>query len=170
MKNIKIFQVGIVVWWRFFWRYAIIFVFINSLLGCAVNYFGNMFPKQLYLVLMLAGFFANAIATFASLNYCINRKFKNSSLILSGGMPLWDKLWMWFLYFWRFMIIAFVLGFVLGALLPFCFQIMDIDPIKALQFSKFSGTAAIAPSSYLAFMSLIYRKGKLKILNTSTYE
>ena len=66
--------------------------------------------------MLLSGILANIVATLLAMFYCLNRKFKKSPLILQGkseNINNWNKLWIWFLYFWRFAIIAFAIGFAL---------------------------------------------------------
>ena len=161
------------VWWRFFWRYAVIFSAVNLFAGLTVNLWEHLLPKGLYTVMLLSGVFANIIATLLVMFYCLNRKFKKSPLILQGkskNINNWNKLWIWFLYFWRFAIIAFVIGFLLGALLPICFQYAGIDPVKALKYSKYLGNIAVLPASYLAFITLVCRKEKRQALKIAVSE
>lgn len=161
------------VWWRFFWRYVIMFVAVNLFAGVIVNFLGNFLPKGLYMITMLSGIFANIVATLFAMYYCLNRKFKKSPLILQGkntNLCQWNKLWIWFLYFWRFIIIAFALGFILGALLPICFQYAGIDPVKALKYSKYLGNIVILPASYLTLISLVCRKEKRQTLRIAVLE
>ena len=162
-----------IVWWRFFWRYAIIFVAVNLLVGISMNYFGHLLPKRLYMIMLLSGILANIMATLLVMFYCLDHKSKKSPLILQGkseNINNWNKLWIWFLYFWRFAIIAFAIGFILGALLPVCFQYAGIDPVKALKYSKYLGNIAVLPASYLAFISLICRKEKRQTLKIAVPE
>ena len=49
------------VWWRFFWRYVIMFVAVNLFAGVIVNFLGNFLPKGLYMITMLSGIFANIV-------------------------------------------------------------------------------------------------------------
>lgn len=162
-----------IVWWRFFWRYAIIFVAVNLFGGFTMNYFSHFLPKGLYMIMFLSGILANIVATLLAMFYCLNRKFKNSSLILQGktaNISCWNKLLVWFLYFWRFIIIAFAVAFALGALLPMCFQYAGIDPVKALKYSKYLGNLVVLPASYLAFISLVCRKEKRQTLKIAIFE
>ena len=162
-----------IVWWRFFWRYAIIFAAVNLFSGIMMNYFGHLLPKGLYMIMLLSGILANIVATLLVMFYCLDHKFKKSSLIMQGktaNINNWNKLWIWFLYFWRFAIIAFAIGFILGALLPVCFQYAGIDPVKALKYSKYLGNIAVLPASYLAFISLICRKEKRQTLKIAVSE
>ena len=161
------------VWWRFFWRYAVIFAAVNLFAGLTVNLWGHLLPKGLYTVMLLSGVLANIVATLLAMSYCLNRKFKKSPLILQGkseNINNWNMLWIWFLYFWRFAIIAFVIAFILGALLPMCFQYAGTDPVKALKYSKYLGNIAVLPASYLAFISLVCRKEKRQILKITVAE
>lgn len=161
------------VWWRFFWRYAILFAALNLFAGITVNFLGHLLPNGLYMVMMLSGIFANIIATLLVMFYILNRKFKKSTLILQGKSERtnsWNKLWIWFLYFWRFTIIAFTIGFLLGILLPICFQRAGIDPVKTLKYSKYLGNIAVLPASYLAFISLACRKENRQTLRIAVSE
>ena len=161
------------VWWRFFWRYAVIFAAVNLFAGLIVSLWGHLLPKGLYTVMLLSGVLANIIATLLVMFYCLNRKFKKSQLILQGkseNINNWNKLWIWFLYFGRFAIIAFAIGFLLGALLPICFKYAGIDPVKALKYSKYLGNIAVLPASYLAFISLVCRKEKRQTLKIAVSE
>ena len=162
-----------IVWWRFFWRYAVIFAAVNLFAGLTVNLWGHLLPKGLYTVMILSGVLANIVATLLAMFYCLNRKFKKSSLIMQGktaNNSNWNKLWIWFLYFWRFAIIAFAIAFILGALLPMCFQYAGVDLVKALKYSKYLGNIAVLPASYLAFISLICRKEKRQTLKIAVSE
>ena len=162
-----------VVWWRFFWRYAVIFITINVLTGLAINFWGHYLPRGLYAVTMFSGFFANLLATMVSMYYCLNRNFRKSPLILQGKSEKpgpWQKFWIWFLYFWRFAIIAFLIAFALGALLPVCFRYFGLEPVKALKYSKYLGNIAVLPASYLAFISLVCRKEKRQTLRIAVSE
>ena len=48
------------VWWRFFWRYAVIFVAVNLFAGLTVNLWGHILPKGLYTVMLLSGVLGEA--------------------------------------------------------------------------------------------------------------
>ena len=69
------------VWWRFFWRYAVIFVAVNLFAGLTVNLWGHILPKGLYTVMLLSGVLANVVATLLVMFYCLNRKFKKSDFV-----------------------------------------------------------------------------------------
>ena len=162
-----------VVWWRFFWRYAVIFITINILIGIAINFGGRYLPRGLYMITIFSGISANILATMISMYYCLNRKFKKSPLVLQGKsekMGPGRKFWTWFLYFWRFAIIAFLIAFALGALLPICFRYWGLEPIKALKYSKYLGNIAVLPASYLAFISLVCRREKRQTLRIAVSE
>lgn len=149
------------VWWRFFWRYAVIFIAINVIWGIFANFWGQFLPKGMFVIMMLSGILANILATLISMMYCLNRKFPKSPLILQSSAKndkYSSKILIWGLYFWRFALLAFVIGFALGALLPVVFQYTGFDPVKALKYSKYLGNIAVIPASFLAFVSMICRK------------
>ena len=167
MKNRSDLRAVTIVWWRFFWRYAIFFCGINLLIGICANFLGYLLSQKLYLLMMLSGIVANIISTMMAMFFCLNRKFQKSPLVLHGrdeNLLRRQKLWIWGCYFWRFAIMAFIIGFIMGALLPICFQYLGGESIKALKYSKYLGNIAILPASYLSFLSLIYRKEKRQIL------
>lgn len=167
MKSRRDLKAVTIVWWRFFWRYAIFFCAINLLIGLLINFLGYLISRKLYLLMMLSGVIANIISTMSAMFFCLNHKFQKSSLVLHGrdeDLSFRLKLLTWFRYFWRFAIMAFALGFIFGALLPICFQYFGGDSIKALKYSKYLGNIAVLPASYLSFISLICRKEKRQIL------
>ncbi len=149
------------VWWHFFWRYAIVFILLNASGGIIINYGGIFFPAQLYIVAIFFGIFANLAASLLLMIYCFGRKFKGSDLVLHPGSRasgFFPKLWSWFLYFWRFILLAFVIGFALGTVFPIILKWLGVDPIVSLKYSKYLGMVAILPASYLAFLSLSWRR------------
>lgn len=162
-----------VVWWRFFWRYAVVFISVILFAGIGVNLCKGIQPHYLYAITLLSGFLANVFSTLLGFFYCLNRKFRKSSLILQGKSehisPL-GRLWIWFLYFWRFSILAIAIAAALGYMLPLCFQYVGIDPVKALKYSKYLGNISMLPASYLAFISLICRKEKRQTLRIAVSE
>lgn len=161
-----------IVWWRFFWRYAVIFIVLNVVAGATINYFGQYFPKGLYATTMFYGLCANLLASSLVMFYCLNRKFKKSSIVLqaqNGTNSLAGKLWIWFLYFWRFILLAFAIGFALGAILPVMLKYAGFDPVISLKYAKYMGNIAMLPASWLAFTSMACRrkesKRKLNVVN-----
>lgn len=162
-----------VVWWRFFWRYAVVFISVILFIGIGVNFCEHIHPRYLYMVTLLSGFLANAAGTLFGFFYCLNRKFRKSSLILQGKsehISSLGRLWICFLYFWRFSILAIAIAAVLGYMLPLCFQYAGLDPVKALKYSKYLGNISMLPASYLAFISLICRKEKRQTLRIAVSE
>ncbi len=160
-----------VVWWRFFWRYAVIFVAMLLLAGICINlcvdYQMYYQTRCVFIITLLSGIFANGIATLSAMFYCLNRKFRNSSLILQGRtetIGLKSKLWLWLLYFGRFVVFTIALSFILGYFLPICFRLAGTDPAKALNLSRYIGNMSMIPASFLAFISMICRKEKNRTL------
>lgn len=162
-----------VVWWRFFWRYAVVFILLNLVAGIVVNYFGHLFPKGLYATTIFYGLFANLVASLGVMLYCIDRKFKGSSLVLQTKnikKGITYKLWTWLLYFWRFILMAFAIGFLFGALFPLLLKLIGVDPVVALKYSKYLGNIAVLPASYLTFISLTWRKESKQTLRVCVNE
>ena len=162
-----------VVWWRFFWRYALVFVAIILLMGFSVNFLGNLQPHCLYRITLLAGVFANIIATMSGLFYCLDRKFKESPIVLTGkkeNTGIVNRLWICFLYFLRFSLLAIAIAVFLGYMLPLCFKCVGAEPAKALKYSKYLGDVSLIPASYLAFISLVCRKEKRQTLRIAVSE
>ena len=155
LRNIQI------VWWRFFWRYAIVFVVVNFLFGFVLNSLGQSISSYIYLIAIFYGVWANLIATLVAMFYCLGRRFKKSALVLCvrrNPSGISYKLWVWFRYFVRFIIFAFAIGFALGAGLPLLFKLFGHDPMVALKYSKYMGYIAILPASYMAFRTLARRR------------
>lgn len=71
-----------VVWWRFFWRYAVVFALLNFTFGLAVNIFGHFLPTGLFTFMLFSGVGANMISSLLMMHYCMCRKFRNSPMIL----------------------------------------------------------------------------------------
>ena len=162
-----------VVWWRFFWRYTVCFSAIILVVGISVNFCGRANPSYIYKVTLLSGLFANVLGTLCSMFFCVNRKFRNSPLVLQGkntNTSLTGILWIWFIFFWRFFFLAIAIASILGYMLPICFQYAGFDPLKALKFSKYLGNISTLPASFLAFISMVCRKEKHQTLKIAFLE
>ncbi len=150
-----------IVWWRFFWRYGLFFIALILLSGLLLNLLNPLPPFWSYMVLLSSGLCANIVASMIGIIYQLNRKFGKSPLILQGrkeAISYFGMFWIWLQYFWRFSVIAVAIAAILGYMLPICFRHAGLDPLKALEYSKYLGNISIPPASFLAFISLICRK------------
>lgn len=161
------------IWWRFFWRYAILFTLFLLGGGMILNAFAKVWPdaKLLFFITLCYSSIANAIASLIVLLYILNKQLKNSPLILatvSVKPALRTKIWGWFQYFWRFLLFLLGIALLLGGLLPLIAQWFGYDPISSLKYSKYVGNISMLPASLLAFWILLRRKGGKQLLKIST--
>lgn len=161
------FKLVLYAWWRFFWRYAALFVALLLVGGGLLNLLSlvGFMPQKLFIFALSYGFFANLLATLFTFFYVINRKFKNSPFILSipnSSSHDFKFYWTWCNYFIRFIFLAFAFAFILGALLPLSAHWLGYDPMQVIKYSKYIGNLAVIPASFLTFLLLMWRKNKLK--------
>lgn len=162
------------IWWRFFWRYAVLFwaflLFGGMILNATVWFFPDM--TVLYLITLFYSGLINVLASAIIFFYILNRQFKNSALVLSltcCNISFKEKLQIWFQYYWRFLLFSVSLSLLLGALLPLAARLLGYEPTSALKYSKYIGNFSIIPASFLAFW-LFLRRGKRKgILHINNY-
>lgn len=162
------------VWWRFFWRYAILFIALllvgGTILNALVWLLSNM--TLLYFVTLLYSGLVNICASVVVFFYILNRRFKRSSIILVLNTPeptFRTKLQSWFHYYWRFLLFSFSLSLLLGGLLPLVARIMGYDPLSVLKYSKYVGNFSMIPASFLAFWLFLRQARRKGIMQIATY-
>lgn len=155
-------------WWRFFWRYLLLLALLLLCGGVALNWLGGLFPAQsLFLLTMFWSSLVHAGASLAVFLYVLDRKFGKSGwkLAIPGdrcGIP--KRLWVWFLFYWRFILFSLAISIGLGALLPLAVRWAGYDPVSALKYSKYIGNFSVLPASLLSFLFLMCRKERRRRL------
>ncbi len=162
------------VWWRFFWRYAILFIALLLVGGTILNALVWLLPNMtlLYFVTLLYSGLVNICASVVVFFYILNRRFKRSSIILVLNTPeptFRTKLQSWFHYYWRFLLFSFSLSLLLGGLLPLVARIMGYDPLSVLKYSKYVGNFSMIPASFLAFWLFLRQARRKGIMQIATY-
>ncbi len=157
------------IWWRFFWRYALLWGALLLGGGWLLNRLSAVVadPGALFRLTLVYSGMVNALASLLVFGYILNRPFKKSSLILSTrkDLPVRSTKWKsWFCYYWRFVVLSFILALCFGGILPVLAQGLGRDPLTALQYSKYVGNLAMIPASWLAFRLLLARKGEKSLL------
>ena len=170
----------VLVWWRFFWRYAIVFSTFLGLGGLLLNLlhsYNFVLPQGIYFVILFYGFFSNLVASFVVFYYIIGREFKKSPYILalpSSNFKTLAIFLSWGNYFLHFILMAVAISFFLGAIFPFIVKFLGYDPLTFLKYSKYLGNFAILPASFITFLILLWRKNekkkKLIILKKSLFQ
>ena len=162
------------VWWRFFWRYAILLIALLLVGGTILNALVWLLPNMtlLYFVTLLYSGLVNICASVVVFFYILNRRFKRSSIILVLNTPeptFRTKLQSWFHYYWRFLLFSFSLSLLLGGLLPLVARIMGYDPLSVLKYSKYVGNFSMIPASFLAFWLFLRQARRKGIMQIATY-
>ena len=162
-------RVFLLVWWRFFWRSALLWAALLLGGGNLLNLLSKFILDSSFLfsVTLIYSGTANVLASFLVFFYILNRPFKKSVAVLSianGRSVFRMKLKSWFHYYWRFILFSFGLAMLLGALLPIVAHWLGEDPLAFLKYSKYVGNISMIPASLLAFWLLLRRKGGKSLL------
>ena len=158
----------VLVWWRFFWRYAIVFstfLCLGGLLLNLLNSYNLVLPQGIYFAILFYGFFSNLIASLVVFYYIFGREFKKSPYILalpSSNFKTLAIFLSWGNYFLHFILMAIAISFFLGALFPFIVKFLGYDPLIFLKYSKYLGNFAVLPASFISFLILMWRKDEKK--------
>jgi len=155
-------------WWRFVWRYLLLLALLLLCGGLALNWLGTVFPaKSLFLLTAFWSALVHAGASLAVFLYVLNRKFGKSEwkLAIPGDRPgIPKRLWVWFLFYWRFILFSVAISIGLGALLPLAARWAGYDPVSALKYSKYIGNFSVLPASLFSFLFLMYRRERRRRL------
>lgn len=158
------------VWWRFFWRSALLGIVLLLMGGCLLSLLKEVFyfPRILFIVAILYNLLIISGTSLLVFYYIIGRKFKKSPWILQLTREQSKrKIWgIWLFYFTRFVLFAFAIAFMGGALLPVVVQWCGYNSAEALKYSKFLGNISVIPASFSSFLLLIWhykKKNKLII-------
>lgn len=97
------------VWWRFFWRYAIVWALLLLGGGCILNFLSGILydSRLLFTLTLIYSSTANAAASLCVFVYILNRHFRRSAVMVStaAGRPVFrGQLRAWFHYYWRFLL------------------------------------------------------------------
>jgi small-conductance mechanosensitive channel len=170
----------VLIWWRFFWRYAFLLATLLLAGGFLINLLSGICcqPKFFFLASLSYGLALNAIVSFFVLKFILGRKVGKSGLIvipailkqrepeaIQHKISFGRALFTWWGYFWRFVLLAFGIGFALGALLPVIGEMLGYDSLKLLKYSKYVGNFAVIPASLLVFTLMMWRKEKRRKLD-----
>ena len=161
------------VWWRFFWRYAIVGALLLLGGGCILNFLSGILydSRLLFILTLIYSSTANAAASLCVFVYILNRHFRRSAVMVStaAGRPVFRaKLRAWFHYYWRFLLFSFGIALLSGALLPLAARWLGQEPLAFLKYSKYVGNVSMIPASLFAFRLLMRRKGGKQLLRIST--
>ena len=174
------FKEVVLIWWRFFWRYALILATLLLLGGFLINLLSGICyqPKVFFLASLSFGLVLNAIVSFFVLKFILGRKVGKSGLVVVPAILKRNEpeitehkisfgraLLTWWGYFWRFVLLAFGIGFMLGALLVLIGENLGYNTISLLKYSKYVGNFAVIPASLLVFTLLMWRKEKKRKLD-----
>ena len=80
------------VWWRFFWRYAIVWALLLLGGGCILNFLSGILydSRLLFILTLIYSSTANAAASLCVFVYILNRHFRRSAVMVStaAGRPV----------------------------------------------------------------------------------
>lgn len=157
MRNSYIWICG---WWRFFWRYVLLFVGLLLGGGWALNLIRPelLSGKAVFGGVALYGLAANLAASLIAFALVLNRPSRSRVVLLSSSHGGVFKVWA--AYFWRFLLLVLLVALIGGALLPLAMPWFGIDARFSLRYAKFIGYASVLPASFLAFRLLIGRTKK----------
>ena len=100
-------RVFLLVWWRFFWRYAILWAALLLGGGNLLNLLSKFILDSSFLfsVTLIYSGTANVLASFLVFFYILNRPFKKSVAVLStaNGRSVFRtklKSWFYLIFFW----------------------------------------------------------------------
>ena len=174
------FKEVVLIWWRFFWRYAFILTVLLLLGGFLINWLSGICyqPKVFFLASLSYGFVLNAIVSFFVLKFILGRKVGKSGLIVVPAVfkrnepeatehkvSFGRALLTWWGYFWRFVLLAFGIGCTLGAVLVIIGEMLGHDALKLVKYSPYVGNFTVIPASLLVFTLLMWRKEKKRKLD-----
>ena len=155
-------------WWRFFWRYLLLLALLLLCGGIALNWLSGLLPaKSLFLLTASWSALVHAGASLTVFLYILNRKFGKSEwkLTIPGDRPgVLKRLWVWFLFYWRFILFSLAISIALGALLPLVVRWAGYDPVSALKYSKYIGNFSVLPASLFSFLFLMCRRERRRRL------
>ena len=169
----------VLIWWRFFWRYAVLLTTLLLLGGLLINQLSKVcYHPQIFFIASLSyGLALNMIISFFVLKFILGRQVGKSGLIVipaclkqqtpenaRAGISFGRVLLTWYGYFWRFALFAFGIGFTLGALLGIAGTMLGYNQFSPLIYSKYIGNFAVIPASLLVFVILMWRKEKRRKL------
>lgn len=161
------------VWWRFFWRYAIIFVLFLLIGGLIINQLGkaNANSSSLYAASLIYGLIANMLVSLLVFKMILGKQRGKSNLILVPAsvkrkapdartfkINNFRLVLTWWGYFWRFALFAFAVGFTFGYL-------NQKYGISIFGNAKILGNIAVLPGSLIVFLILMWRKSKRRKLD-----
>lgn len=167
------------VWWKFYWRYVFFMVTLLLLNGFVVNQAAKfMSSEAVYKNVLLVGngtiyVCVSLLIFLLILGAKINRsqfllvpaklareEHTNSKVKIS---PL-QLLLSWWPFFWRFTLFLLLIAGTLGAFLPHIFELLGINPFKAIHNTIYVSSISAIPASFIVFILLMRRKqGKRKL-------
>jgi len=157
-------------WWRFFWRYILLFACLLLLGGWVADVaVGDSLKSSfLFLLLITYGFLMNILASVIVFFYIVNRRFRKSGwvLALNGERDgIYCKSWVCFLFLVRFLLLSAGIAFLFGAGAAFLGSLWGNGPEILLKHAKYLGDFALLPASYFSFAFLMLRRnGKCKLV------
>ena len=168
------------VWWKFFWRYAVLLSAMLVANGIILNRLAKAFdyPSLFYWGGLYVSFMLHLLVSFLIFNSILGKQVGKSGLVFVPSavkqrtpenqypkVSFPRTALTWWNYFWRFALFAFAIAFTLGALLPIVGEYLGYNPYKLLKYSKYLGNISVIPASLLVFMLLMWRKEKRRKLD-----
>ena len=162
------------IWWKFFWRYALLFVVMLFINGVIINQVGKFIdsPSLIFWGSIGGNYLVNILVSLFIFHCILGKQLGKSEYILvpsskkenSTKLSSFQVLLTWWSYFWRFSLFAFALAFTIGALLPHIGESLGYNPFTAAKYSKYVGNISVIPASLCVFLILMWRTKKRRKL------
>ncbi|MDD5597429.1 MAG: hypothetical protein PHV82_05760 [Victivallaceae bacterium] len=168
------------VWWKFFWRYAVLLTTMLIANGLIINRLSKTYdyPTFFFLLSISVNLGLNLLVSFLIFNSILGKPLGKSGLVIvpaavkrcnPGAPPAkmnpFRITLAWWNYFWRFALFAFAIAFTLGALFPIIGEHFGYAPYSLLKYSKYIGNISVVPASLLVFILLMWRSEKRRKLD-----
>lgn len=147
-------------WWRFFWRYLILLFSLLVIGGLCINMLGksNYGAGLSFITVFGFGFCANMFSVIFVLFHITGRVFGHSEWMIdyiAKEKSRLVKLKFHLFFFATFIFLSLCFALVAGAGLPLFLKLCGINPLKALEQTRYLGLFVIIPASLLTFWGFI---------------
>ncbi len=172
------FKEVVAVWWRFLWRVAAIEITLMICGGYGISYVGKMgiiAPRYLLYTALIYNLILVMLIPLLVFKWILGKKFGKSTLVVVPAavkrknpddpkVRFFRLLLTWWGYFWRFAILAFCLGFIIGYCLPIISNYFFGNPLGLMKHTRYMALLFI-PLSLLVFIHLMWQKEKRRKLD-----
>ena len=163
------------VWWKFFWRYAVLLSAMLVANGIIINRLAKAFdyPSLFYWGGLYVSFMLHLLVSFLIFNSILGKQVGKSGLVFVPStvkqrtpenqypeVSFPRTALTWWNYFWRFALFAFAIAFTLGALLPIVGGIFRIQSIQTAEIFKIPWQYFCRPSITVSLYAAHVEKRK----------